>query len=283
MFNAKEHADKEIDELDRAVYDLKNQIEDKEDQVRNCNEEVAKADNSIYTLNSVVTTLVTKDNFYKALKDNHDGYAPAVKNLLNKAKSNGELKRRIKGVVAELIKSDKKYDIALETALAAAAQNVVTATPDDARYLIEYLKVNKLGRMTFLPISSVKPREQSIQVTNALNERGALGVANELVSYDKEYENVISNLLGNTLIVDTLENATRIADKYRFAFKMVTLDGDVFTTQGAMTGGSRRTDTVGLLSSDRKIEDNAIELNKKRAEMESVKANKAELEKVENA
>ena len=280
LFNAKEHADKEIDELDRAVYDLKNQIEDKEDQVRNCNEEVAKADNSIYTLNSVVTTLVTKDNFYKALKDNHDGYAPAVKNLLNKAKTNGELKRRIKGVVAELIKSDKKYDIALETALAAAAQNVVTATPDDARYLIEYLKVNKLGRMTFLPISSVKPREQSIQVTNALKERGALGVANELVSYDKEYENVISNLLGNTLIVDTLENATRIADKYRFAFKMVTLDGDVFTTQGAMTGGSRRTDTVGLLSSDRKIEDNAIELSKKRAEMESVKANKAELEKV---
>ncbi len=280
LFNAKERADREIDELDRAVYDLKNQIEDKEDQVRNCNEEVAKADNSIYTLNSVVTTLVTKDNFYKALKDNHDGYAPAVKNLLNKAKNNGELKRRIKGVVAELIKSDKKYDIALETALAAAAQNVVTATPEDARYLIEYLKVNKLGRMTFLPITSVKPREQSIQVTNALNERGALGVANELVTYDKEYENVISNLLGNTLIVDTLENATRIADKYRFAFKMVTLDGDVFTTQGAMTGGSRRTDTVGLLSSDRKIEDNALELSKKRAEMESVKANKAELEKV---
>ncbi len=278
LFNEKERSDKNINELDRSVFDLKNNIEEQENQVRNCNEEVAKADNAIYQLNSVVTTLVTKDNFYKALKDNYDGYAPAVKNLLNKAKENSELKKRIKGVVAELIKSDKKYDIALETALAAAAQNVVTATPDDARYLIDYLKVNKLGRITFLPITSVKPREQSPMVTSALNEKGALGVADKLVSYDKQYESVISNLLGNTLIVDTLENATRIADKYRFAFKMVTLDGDVFTTQGAMTGGSRRTDTVGLLSSDRKIEDNAEQLKVKRAEMEKIKANKKDLE-----
>jgi len=279
LFNEKERCDKNIDELDRAVYDLKNQIEDKENEIRNCNEEVAGVDNRIYSLNSVITTLVTKDNFYKALKDSYEGYAPAVKALFNKAKDNGELKKRIKGVVAELIKSEKKYDIALETLLGAAAQNVVTATPDDAKYLIEYLKVNRLGRITFLPITSVKPREQSVAVTSALNERGALGVANKLVTYDKQYENVISNLLGNTLVVDTLENATRIADKYRFAFRMVTLDGDVFSTQGAMTGGSRRTDTVGLLSSDRKIEDNAEQLKTKRAEMDGVKAEKVELEK----
>ncbi len=274
LFNDKEHSDKSIDELDRSVYELKNNIEDKENEVRNCNEEVAKADNAIYALNSIVTTLITKDNFYKSLKDNYEGYAPAVKNLLNKAKENAELKKRIKGVVAELIKSDKKYDVALETALAAAAQNVVTATPDEARYLIEYLKVNKLGRITFLPITSVKKREQNYQVTSALKEKGALGVANELVTYDKQYENVISNLLGNTLIVDNLENATKIADKYRFSFKMVTLDGDVFTTQGAMTGGSRRTDSVGLLSSDRKIEDNAEQLRQKRSEMDKIKSDK---------
>ncbi len=279
QFNDKERCDKNIDELDRSVFDLKNQIEQKENEVRSGNEEVAKTDNAIYSLNSVITTLVTKDNFYKALKDSYDGYAPAVKTLLNKAKENGELKKRIKGVVAELIKSDKKFDIALETALSASAQNIVTATPDDARYLIEYLKINKLGRITFLPITSVKPREQSIQVTNALNERGALGVADKLVVFDKQYENVISNLLGNTLIVDTLENATRIADKYRFAFKMVTLDGDVFTTQGAMTGGSRRTDTVGLLSNDRKIEEAAEQLKVKRSEMDKLKSDKVELEK----
>ena len=278
LFNEKERVDKSIDDLDRGIFDLKNQIEEKEDEVRDCNEQVAKADNSIYSLNSVVTTLMTKDNFYKALKENYDGYAPAVKSLLNKAKTNPGLKSKIKGVVAELIKSDKIYDIALETALAAAAQNVVTQNTDDAKYLIEYLKQNRLGRITFLPITSVKSREQSVQVTNALNDRGALGVANKLVSYAPEYENVISNLLGNTLIVDTLENAKVIADKYRFAFKIVTLDGDVFTPQGSITGGSRRIDTVGLLSSDRKIEDNLKELECKRAEMEKIKAQKVELE-----
>lgn len=278
-FNEKERCDKKIDELDRNVFDLKNQIEDKENEVRSCNEDVAKSDNAIYSLNSVITSLVTKDNFYRGLKDSYEGYAPAVKLLLNKAKEVPELKKRIKGVVAELIKSDKKYDIALETALAAAAQNVVTLNPDDAKYLIEYLKVNKFGRITFLPITSVKAREQNPSVTSALNEKGALGVANKLVSYDAQYENIISNLLGNTLIVDTLENATKIADKYRFAFKMVTLDGDVFTTQGAMTGGSRRADTVGLLSGDRKIEDNAAQLKEKRAEMDKIKEEKASLEK----
>jgi chromosome segregation protein len=277
-FNQKDCADKNIDELDRAVFDLKNQIEEKENQVRSCNEEVAKTDNAIYSLNSIITTLATKDNFYRGLKDNYEGYAPAVKLLLNKAKDVIELKKRIKGVVAELIKSDKKYDIALETALAAAAQNVVTSNTEDAKYLIEYLKANKFGRITFLPITSVKPREQSYQVTEALKERGALGVANKLVSYDSQYENVISNLLGNTLIVDTLENATAIANKYRFAFKMVTLDGDVFSTQGAMTGGSRRNESVGILSSDRKIEENAELLNKKRAEMDKLKEEKKELE-----
>ncbi len=278
QFNDKEKCDKEINDLDRAVYELKNSITDKENQVRECNESVAGVENDIYHLNSVITSLVTKDNFYKGLKDSYEGYMPSVKNLLGRAKSVPELQKRIKGVVAELIKSDKKFDIALETALAAAAQNVVTATPDDAKYLIEYLKANKFGRITFLPVSSVKPREQNSSVTAALGERGALGVADKLVEYDPQFKNIISNLLGNTLIVDTLENATRIAAKYRFAFKMVTLDGDVFSTQGAMTGGSRRQDTVGLLSGDRKIEENAEQLKIKRGEMETLKAEKAVLE-----
>lgn len=280
QFNLKEKCDKEIDELDRAVFDYKNQISNKEDEVRDGNEKVAVLDNKIYSLNSTIATLVTKDNFYRGLKDSYEGYAPSVKLLLNKAKENPELKKRIKGVVAELIKSDKKFDVALETALAAAAQNIVTSDTEDAKYLIECLKRNKFGRITFLPITSVKPRLQSQEVVRALNEVGALGIANEIVSYNPEFKNVISNLLGNTLIVDTIENATKIANKYRFSFKIVTLEGDVFTTQGAMTGGSRRTDTVGLLSSDRKIEDNAKELNLKREEMDKLKAEKAEIEKV---
>lgn len=277
-FNEKDKTDKNIDGLDRSVFDLKNQIEEKENEVRSGNEAVAKIDNRIFVLNSEISSHVTKDNFLKGLKESYEGYAPAIKLLFGRAKDNLELKKRIKGVVAELIKCDKKYDVALETALGAAAQNVVTANPDDAKYLIEYLKANRLGRLTFLPITSVKQRSRDVNVYNAISERGALGVANDLVTFDKEYYGVISDLLENTLIVDTLENATAIAKKYRFAFKMVTLEGDSFSTRGAMSGGSRRTDVVGVLSSDRKIEDNAEQLRKKREEMELEKAKKAKAE-----
>ncbi len=278
QFNEKESCDASINELDRSVFEFKNKITDKEDEVREGNESVAKVDNSIYSLNTVIASLVTKDNFYRSVKDSYEGYQTSVKLLLNKSKEVPELKKRIKGVVAELIKSDKKFDIALETALAAAAQNVVTDNTEDARYLIDYIKANRFGRITFLPITSVKPRFQSQDVTSALRERGALGVANEIVSYDKKFENVISNLLGNTLIVDTLENATEIAKKYRFSFKIVTLEGDVLSTQGSMTGGSRRNDAPGLLSSERRIEDNAKLLEEKRAEMQKLQAQKKELE-----
>ena len=278
QFNVKDKIDQTLLELDRSVFEHKNEITAKEDEVRALNEEVAGVDNKIYTLNSTITTLVTKDNFYRGLKESYDGYTPSVKLLMNKAKDNPELKKRVKGVVAELIKSEKRYDIALETALATAAQNVVTSNPDDAKYLIEYLKVNGLGRVTFLPITSIKPRVQSAEVTMALREKGALGVGDKIVTYDPEYYNVISNLLGNTLIVDNIENATYIAKKYHFAFKVVTLDGDVFSTQGAMTGGSRKTHAEGLLSGERKIEENAELLIKKRAEMDELKREKSRLE-----
>lgn len=278
VFADKEKTDKRINELDRSVFDYKNRIAEKEDEVKAGNEKSAGTDNDIFRLNSLISTLMTRDNFYRDMKEKYEGYAPAVKLLMQEAKKNPAVKSRVKGVVAELIKSDKKFDVALETALAMGAQNVVTANTEDAKYLIEYLKANKMGRITFLPVSSVKPREKSAEIIRALNETGALGVADELVSYDKEYENVISNLLGNTLIVDTLANAKFIADKYRFAFKMVSLDGDVFTPQGSMTGGSRRAEASGVLSSDRRIEENAEQLKSSREKMEALKAEKAKIE-----
>ena len=277
-FNEKEKIDKKIDELDRSIFEHKNKISELEDEVRSGNENAAVIDNKIYSLNTIIASLVTKDNFYKELKDKYEGYQYSVKLLLNSAKNNPDVKRKIKGVVAELIKSDKKFDVALETALGGAAQNVVTANPDDAKYLINYLKANKFGVVTFLPVTSVRPRINSADIKSALREKGALGIASELVSYDAEYENIISNLLGNTLIVDNIENATEIAKKYRFAFKMVTLDGEVFSTQGAMSGGFRKKDGVGILSGDRKLEENAKQLAERRQEMEELKVQKAEIE-----
>ncbi|MDY6367262.1 MAG: AAA family ATPase, partial [Clostridia bacterium] len=132
LFTEKEKADSDINEFDRAVSDLKNKIIEQENAVRENNEKVAAIDNKIYSLNTVVASLTTRRNFYLQMKENYEGYSDAVKIILNKAKTEPELKKRIKSVVAELIKADKKYDVALEIALAAAAQNIVTANTEDA-------------------------------------------------------------------------------------------------------------------------------------------------------
>ena len=278
LFNEKESTDKKITELDFSITDIKNQILGSENAVRGANEEVAKVDNEIYALNSVIASLQTKLKFYQDFKDNHDNFKPVVKELLNRAKTNAELGKRVKGVVAEIITNDKKYDVALEVALKAAAQNIVTKNPDDAKYLIQYLKANGIGTATFLPITSVKARERMSAVTSALNERGVLGVADELVKYDGEYYPIISSLLGNTVIVDTLDNANDLAKKYSFAFKIVTLDGDEFSPQGAMSGGSRKEKTVGVLSGDRRIEETESALKDKQAVMNELQNKKKLLE-----
>ena len=283
LFNSKEKLDKEITSLDKDVYELKGGISEKEDDVRTFNEKTDEIDNKIFNLNSNLSMLTAKENFVIGIKESYEGYAPAVKRLLLSAKEDQNVSNRIKGVVASIIKTDAKFDVAIETALGASAQNIVTANPEDAKYLIEYLKRNKVGRVTFLPVTSVKPRFENDQVRLALKERGALGLANKLVSYDNYYENVISNLLGNTLIADNIDNATYIANKYKFAFKIVTLEGDVFSPQGSMTGGSRRQDMPNLLAGDRQLDEIRARIAEKRREMEELKKSKAEFDGKRNA
>ncbi len=277
-FTAKEKTDNAINALDRSIFEAKNKIEAKEEEVRNGNEEVSKIDNKIFLLNGELARLEQTDKMLKAFKENHEGFAFPIKTLLNNAKKNAELDKRIVGVVAELIKYDKKFELALARSLSAAAQNVVTRTPDDAKYLIKYLKANDIGKATFLPITSVKERVNGAEIRRALSETGALGIADELVKYNADYKSVITNLLANTLIVDTLDNATRIAEKYRFCFKIVTLEGEVFSTQGSMTGGSDKGARIDHMSADRRIEENLERLKAKTAELNALKAQKTSLE-----
>lgn len=277
LFIAKEKLDKEITLIDKSIYELRGEISEKEDVVRELNEKTDSLDNKIFNLNSNLSMLTAKENFVVGMKESYEGYAPAVKRLLVASKDNAMLSSKIKGVVASLIKTEAKYDIAIETALGAAAQNIVTQNPEDTQILIDYLKKNQVGRLTFLPITSVKPRMENDNLRFAVRERGAIGLATNLVVYDSVYQNVISNLLGNTLIVDNLQNATVIAKKYRFSFKIVTLDGDVLSTQGSMTGGSRRQDTPNLLAGDRQLEEIREKIAEKRKEMDALKTEKAQL------
>ena len=221
-----------------------------------------------------MSSLSARKNVYTGLKESFSGYPDSVKNLMLAAKNNPAIGSKVKGLVASVIKTDSKYETAVETLLGGAASNVITDTPDDAQHLIEFLKRNSGGRVTFLPISSMKVRKVNDDLLKATKERGALGLATAVVKYDSYFENIIQHLLGNTLICDNIENAVAIAKRYHFAFKIVTLDGDLVNPSGSMTGGSKRSNSSNLLATDRMLEQIEKDLTAKTAELKSLNENK---------
>ena len=250
----------------------------KEDEIMALNTQADEASEALFQLNGRISSLEDRKRFYQNVKDDFEGYKFSVKKLMGDARRSSDLSGRIKGVIADIVKCDEKYEVAIETAFGGAMQNIVTATADDARYLIEYLKRTKGGQVTFLPVKSLKPHYETEYTRRALKENGAIGLANELVRYDKYYDNVIYNLIGNTLIADNIANATEISKKYPHAFRIVTLDGDVISTSGSMTGGSRREGGGNFLANERRIEQAQAEIAAAQKEREALTKKRAALE-----
>ena len=168
-------------------------------------------------------------------------------------------------MIADVVSCDKEYEVAVETAFGGAMQNIITETREDAKELIYYLKRARAGQVTFLPIDALKPHYENDMIKAAVKDTGAIGFAVNLVKYDKQYENVIHNLLGNTLVVDNIQNATQISKRYPRAFKIVTLEGDVIAVNGSMTGGSRRDTAGNLLANERRIKELEESLDTKKS------------------
>lgn len=250
----------------------------KEEEIIDINVQTDTFSEKIFNANAKISSLSDRHRFYTSVKDAFEGYKYSVKKLMSDSKSQPELSKRIKGVIADIVKCDEKYETAIETAFGGAMQNIVTATSDDARYLIEYLKRTKGGSVTFLPVASLKPHYETDYTRRALKEKGAMGLATELVRYDKYYDNVIYNLLGNTLIVDNIANANEISKKFPHAFRMVTLDGDIISTSGSMTGGSKRADSGNLLANERNIEQALSDIENVKKEVAKLTKQKSELE-----
>ena len=212
--------------------------------------------NNQFKINTYSSLQVTENRLrlLKEMQNEYEGYLSSVKRLLKDSERDLYLKNKIVGVVANLIKVPAKYEVAIEMALGSAVQNIVTKDEDDAKNLINYLKQNSYGRATFLPISSIKPRVFDYSYNKSLNINGCFGVASELIDYDPKINNVISNLLGTTVIVDNIETAVTLAKDTRYGFKIVTLDGDIINPQGSLTGGSKKAEVTNLISRDREID-----------------------------
>lgn len=207
---------------------------------------------------SLYSTIASMDSRHRMLVDmqkNYDGFNGAVKVLLQKANENAVLKTKFVGVVASLMSVPKEFETAIEMALGSQVQNIVTDDEENAKKLIAYLKQNNFGRATFLPISAMKPRNLSMFERDIASTKGAYGVANKLISYDKKVSAIFENLLGGTVIVDNLVTAVNLAKQTRYGFKIVTLDGDVINPQGSMTGGSKKYSASSVVGREREIED----------------------------
>ena len=190
----------------------------------------------------------------------HEGYQQAVKMLLNDAQTDASLSEHIEGVVGQLIKVPKEYEVAIEAALGASVQHIVTPTDVDAVYIINYLKQHEYGVATMIPANKARPQNLAYEYRGVLEMRGAIGICSDLISYDPRHFEVISQLLGRTVLAEDLECARLMADRYDYGVKIVTLDGDIIDPRRTITGGSRRQKTSLHLSKERELADAQAEL-----------------------
>ena len=202
----------------------------------------------------------------KELENNMEGFSHSVKTVMSQAETG--LLRGICGPVSKLITVEREYSIAVETALAAAIQNIVTETEADAKRAINFLKTSKGGRATFLPVATIKPREFKEHGFETL--AGYVGIADELVKTDDKYRNIIKYLLGGVIVAEEIDSAAAIAKKYGYRIKVVTLDGQVINPGGSLTGGSlvKNAGLISRSSDIKKLEEDIKKLGEKTAEAE---------------
>ncbi len=200
----------------------------------------------------------------KNMAERYDGYGNSIRRVM-------EQKERvpgIEGVVADLIQVNKDYEIAIETALGGSIQNIVTDNEQTAKQMIEFLKKNRFGRATFLPLSSVNARGEFPQ-KEALKEEGVIGLASDLVNTSPRYQGVIRYLLGRVLVVDHIDHAIAIGRKYRHTLRMVTTEGESLSPGGSMTGGAFRNNS-NLLGRKREIEELEKKVSSLKTELEEI-------------
>ena len=201
------------------------------------------------------TQAMRQIKWLEQIREDHEGYFQSVKQVLSIKKQDSQTWQGIRGVVAELIEVPERYELAMVTALGGAMQNIVTQQEKDATAMIALMKQKGIGRVTFLPLDTVQAYGEIQDIEKLRNEVGFLGLGNEVIHYDDEYKPVVKHLLGRIIIVDTIEHASQIAKKYRYRYKIVTLDGDVFNAGGSLSGGSIKNNKNNIFAKSRELKE----------------------------
>ena len=268
------------DEISKGFYEAESKrnsivssLEKIEKQKEEASTKIKEYDTNINNLYSEMRIKDSRHKFLVETEKEKEGYIKSVKSLLNDCENIKDLGKGMHGVLANIISVPKEYETAIEMCLGASLQNVVTETEEDAKRLIEHLRKNNLGRASFLPITSVKGKKLE---NFKAKEKGIIGVASDLVQFNKKYEQIILNLLGRTVIVDNMETAIKVAKQNNYSFRIITIEGDLINPSGAITGGSVAKKTVNILGRGREIESLEKEINKIKQKIEKLEKEQEE-------
>lgn len=219
-----------------------------------------KIEAEIQGLQSTLGANVSRLKSLQELQSAYEGYYTGVRAIMQAKTHYSDQFQGVCGVVAELVTTDTQYEVAIEVALGSAIQNVITETAEDAQKGIAFLKQHRAGRVTFLPLDILRGRR--FEGEALLDQPGVIGIAEELIDYDSKYEIAMRHLLGNTLVIEDLDSAIALTRQFRLSARLVTLDGEVINTSGAITGGQTSQKQSGLLSRSRELETLEDEIGK---------------------
>jgi len=229
--------------------------------------EVHELHKTLRTAQDELTAAISRQKALASLEANREGYYQSVKAILKKKATDPSFSG-ICGAVSELIGVPKAYETAIEIALGASAQNIITETESDAKQAIEYLKRSREGRATFLPLTAIKGRK--VDPSRLVSEPGYIGVASDLCDCEDKYQQVITQVLGNAIIVDNMDNAIAMHKKHRYSYKIVTLGGELLSPGGAMTGGSTNKGASGIVGRGRQLAELDVRIEKQKKEYEDL-------------
>ena len=271
----KEEVSKDFYEIESVRNKNLKELENIAKQKEEANQKIKIYQTKINTMSNELRMKESRQKFLIETEKEKEGYTKSVKTLLNDCEKNPTLQKGVEGVLANLIDVPEHLQTAIEMSLGMALQNIVTETEQDAKKLVEYLRKNNIGRASFLPITSVKGKK----VDNIKgNKSGVIGIAADLVKYNKKYEQIIFNLLGRTVIVENMDTAIRVAKENGQSFKIVTQEGDIINTSGAITGGAVMKKTVNILGRENEIKKLGQEIKKLQENIEKIEQEKAEYE-----
>lgn len=245
-------------------------------RVREFGEKTAELSERITHLSADQQDKASRLRVLREMQRDYEGYQFSVRNVLKFARQSGGA--NVHGVVANVIRVPQRLERAIEMSLGSSLQNIIVDREEDASRMIDYLRKNRMGRATFLPLSAVHGRTLTQEERGLLKMPGCVGLASDLIDYDPVYRGVVENLLGRTVIAENLDTGIRIMRAGRYAFRLVTLEGDVMNPGGSMTGGSVQSRMTSLLSREREIDEHTKALAEIEAALQQAKQELAALE-----